>query len=108
MTEEKGKELFRVQKNQKRIYVECLRNMIDISNAAQFKDEAGKWLKEDIVEIVMDVKKVDFVDSMGLGMLISIHKRVSEKNARMILKNPSENFKRLLSITGLNKVFFFE
>jgi anti-sigma B factor antagonist len=99
---------FRVQKDQRKLYVEYLKNMIDLSNASVLKDEAGSWLKEDIDEIVLNLKKVDFVDSMGLGILISIHKRVAEKNAKLTIKNPTENLKRLLNITGLNKVFFIE
>lgn len=61
------------------------------------EDILGK-LEKDIAEISMDLAGLTYIDSTGLGVIISIHKRIKEKGGKMVLTGvqglPAELFKR--------------
>src|SRR6266852_507916 len=54
---------------------------------------------------VLNLAGVDYVDSSGLGQLISIWTSVHNKNGYMTLLNPSKRVQQLFSITHLDTVF---
>jgi len=51
--------------------------------------------------LVLDVAGLDFIDSSGLRVIIAAHKLMDEKGARLVLRGPTDNTRRLLEITGL-------
>ena len=64
--------------------------------------EAAEHGKHDIV---VDLSKLEFVDSTGLGALIGAHKRATEKDGSVRLVAQEGQILRLLRITGLLGVF---
>ena len=54
---------------------------------------------------VLNLAEVDYMDSSGLGQLISIWTSIRHKNGYMTLLNPSKRIQRLFEITHLNTVF---
>ena len=55
--------------------------------------------------IIFDFEKCDFVSSAGLRVLLATYKTLKAKKGQMKLVNISPNFKEVLNITGLDKVF---
>jgi anti-sigma B factor antagonist len=55
--------------------------------------------------IVVDLAGVDFMDSSGLAVLISGLRRTNERQGALALVSPTPSVRRVLSITGLDKVF---
>lgn len=55
--------------------------------------------------LIVDLDGVDFMDSSGLGALMSGLKRAREKGGKLVLAGPREAVAKVLSISGLDKVF---
>ncbi len=60
---------------------------------------------EDTPRLVLDFANVGHMSSSALGMLITLHKRVREKNGRLALCNISPSIHEVFVITRLNEVF---
>ena len=56
-------------------------------------------------EIVVDLTKLEFLDSTGLGALIGAHRRALENGGKVRLAVGEGPIQRLLNITGLIRVF---
>lgn len=78
---------------------------IDIYTSTDFKDQVLKAFEERNTDLLIDGKKLEYVDSTGLGSLISILKRVKEKEKNIYLVNIKPNIRKLFSITELDKLF---
>ena len=54
---------------------------------------------------VLNLAGVDYMDSSGLGQLVSIWTSIRNKNGYLTLLNPSKRVRRLFEITRLHTVF---
>jgi anti-sigma B factor antagonist len=55
--------------------------------------------------VVVDVRAVSFVDSMGLRVLVDWHHRLSGDGGELELAEPSAALQRLLTLTSLDEMF---
>jgi anti-sigma B factor antagonist len=55
--------------------------------------------------IALDLTKVDFMDSSSLGVLVTCLKRARERDGRLVLVGVSGSPMKVLSLTGLDRVF---
>ena len=55
--------------------------------------------------ILLNLEKVSYMDSAGLGELVACYKRTKEKKGNVKLLNPSGKVYDLLSLTKLEEVF---
>lgn len=53
----------------------------------------------------IDFEKVEYIDSAGLGMLVTVRNSVIEDNGSVIVKNLSTKLKRLFVLTRLIEIF---
>ncbi|TCO78073.1 STAS domain-containing protein [Marinisporobacter balticus] len=81
---------------------------IDIYTANQLKETLMKMLDEHNENIKINCLELDYIDSTGLGVLIGALKRLKKENKSIIIINPKKNISKLLTITGLNKIFIIE
>lgn len=54
--------------------------------------------------VIMDMKAVGMLASMGLGMLVSLHKSCAGEGGKLVICNLSEDIAQVLKITHLEKV----
>jgi anti-anti-sigma factor len=57
------------------------------------------------VRMIVDLTFVTFMDSMGIGALVTGYNAARETGTRFVLRNPSEFVHRQLRITGLAEMF---
>ena len=57
------------------------------------------------VQLLLNFENVDHLASAALGMLITLHKKIQEKNGKMKLSNINRQIFQVFRITRLNKVF---
>ena len=55
--------------------------------------------------IVLDLTNVDYVDSAGLGTLVSVYMYARRTNCHLEIANPKERIRDLFSRSGLGSVF---
>jgi len=56
-------------------------------------------------QLVLNFANVRFMTSAMLGLLVRIHKRVSERGGKLELRNLDSNLHKLFEITQLTKIF---
>jgi anti-sigma B factor antagonist len=62
-------------------------------------------VEEGIKTMVIDLEKVRYISSSGLGLLISLLTKMKNAGGELFLTAPSEHVKKLLLITKLNGIF---
>ena len=77
---------------------------VDAANAAEFKAFLAGVVEGGAQAIAVDLTRVAFVDSSGLGALVSGKKRLGDKGA-FALWGLSPQVRSLFELTQLHKVF---
>lgn len=78
---------------------------VDIFTSPELKNKVFELIDENNSDIIINGESLDYIDSTGLGVLMSIYKKVQEKNLNFKITNLKPNIYKLFDITGLNKVF---
>ncbi len=72
-----------------------------------FREQFLAWwqVQPAIRNVVMDLSGVDFLDSAGLGLLVALLKRVSERGGDMKIAGLQKKVRMVFEITRAFKVF---
>lgn len=62
-------------------------------------------ISNDLSSCAIDIKNVRYVNSSGIGVLITILTKFRNKGGEVVLVKPSESVQKLLVITKLNSIF---
>jgi anti-sigma B factor antagonist len=74
---------------------------LDPHTAPLLKQEVDRLAEAGARQIVLDLSRLQFIDSSGLRVVISAHRDIAERGGELTLRSPSETAQRLLEITGL-------
>ena len=69
------------------------------------RDRVVELLDKGHTQIVLNLEKVTYMDSAGIGELVACYKRAKEKGGTVKLLNPSGKVLDLLTLTKLEEVF---
>lgn len=78
---------------------------IDVYTAPVLRERLNDLVGEGHHHLVVDMEKVDFLDSTGLGVLVGGLKRVRSHDGSLHLVCTQEKILKVFRITGLTKVF---
>ncbi len=78
---------------------------IDVYTAPKLRDKITELVGNGNYHLVIDMEKVDFLDSTGLGVLVGGLKKVRAHDGSMRLICNQERLLKIFRITGLAKVF---
>ena len=74
-------------------------------NANQFRE----WVRQSFVDgqkdIEMDLSQTTFIDSCGLGALVTLHKVARSRGGRLRLLSPQPQVQQLLELTRMSQIF---
>ncbi|MCK5210037.1 MAG: STAS domain-containing protein, partial [Cyclobacteriaceae bacterium] len=62
-------------------------------------------INDDIVFCAIDIQDVRYINSSGIGVLITILTKFRNKGGEVVLIKPSDSVEKLLVITKLNSIF---
>ena len=87
--------------------------VIEVSHALRaatvdsFREQLTKWqsVEPEVQNFVIDLKQVDFMDSAGLGTMIAVLKRVTERGGDMKIACLQKKPRMVFEITRAYKVF---
>ena len=82
-----------------------LRGEIDVYTAPRLRQAIIDLVEGGATRIVVDMEKVDFLDSTGLGVLVGGLKRVRVKDGSLSIVTTQDKILKIFDITGLNRVF---
>lgn len=78
---------------------------LDEATVSQIKDKLTMILeKYDVKNIVFNLRKLNFMDSSGIGMIISKYNQVKNKNGDIIICELNKNIERIVSMSGLLRI----
>jgi anti-sigma B factor antagonist len=80
-------------------------DLIGSPDSQQLVDVVNKNINDAIVHCAIDLSKVRFINSSGIGILVSLLTKFRNRGGEMVLINPSEHIRKLLIITKLNAIF---
>jgi anti-sigma B factor antagonist len=69
------------------------------------REKVNELLDADHKSILLNLEKVSYMDSAGIGELVACYKRAKEKEGTVKLLNPSGKVYDLLQLTKLAEVF---
>lgn len=69
------------------------------STVEELKGQIDKLVDKNFTRIMMDLSKVSFMDSSGLGSCVATHKLLSEKGGMLVCVRPSEAVTKIFRIT---------
>lgn len=78
---------------------------LDADSIAAFKKIAYELVDKGTTRLVVDCSNLTFVDSMGLGVLISLLRRVRQGNGDVKMAALSDDVKTIFEITRLHRLF---
>ena len=78
---------------------------IDVYTAPKLRETLVALVDAGQYDLVVDLEKVDFLDSTGLGVLVGGLKRVRTHDGSLSLVCTQERLLKIFRITGLTKVF---
>lgn len=78
---------------------------LDAHNSSELKAQMLKLFEEGKNNLVIDLQAVRFVDSSGLGALVSGFKNASSRNGSLKLSGLQLQVKSMFELTRLHRVF---
>ena len=82
-----------------------LRGSLDLATAPSLRAALLEAANEGKHDIIVDLSQLEFLDSTGLGALIGAHRRALEHGGRVRRIVNDGPIQRLLTITGLMRIF---
>ncbi|NLI79855.1 MAG: STAS domain-containing protein [Candidatus Riflebacteria bacterium] len=82
-----------------------LRGEIGTETVNQFKDRVDQIVNEGQTKLIMDFQEVNYLNSMGLGVVAATLKKVKKGKGDLKLINLSPAVQELFELTRLTKVF---
>jgi anti-sigma B factor antagonist len=78
---------------------------IDVYTAPKLREKLIELVSEGSYNVVVNLERVDFLDSTGLGVLVGALKRVKAHDGSLSLVCTQDKILKIFKITGLTKVF---
>lgn len=95
---------FKFWRNGSQIKIKLHDNKFDASSVADFKEQLNQHWENSIREVAIDFAEVGFIDSSGVGALLSVKKRMPEVE-QVILLNPQPSVVGVIELLRLQRVF---
>ena len=75
---------------------------LDFASAPLLQAQLLEAAQADVSEVVVDLEHVTYIDSSGLGVLVSAHKRQATRGGELIIRSSPSRILKLFEITGLS------
>lgn len=85
-------------------WVLALRGDLDYGECAAFRMQIDRILKSSPAAAIVDLSALEYLDSSGLGLLLSLSKEYGAQGGRLVLVT-NETVDNILSLTRLNGIF---
>ena len=80
-------------------------DLIGEDNGITLVEAVSEAVNHKVLTCIIDISELRYINSSGIGVLITILTKFRNKGGDVYLMSPSENVKKLLVITKLNAIF---
>jgi anti-sigma B factor antagonist len=78
---------------------------IDAHNSGELKEYILRLIEHGEIKIIIQLENVRFIDSSGLGALLSGYKNAAAKSGKLALASCKQQVISMFELTRLNRVF---
>jgi anti-sigma B factor antagonist len=78
---------------------------IDLASASTLRVNLAQATETTPAHVVVDLAKLDFIDSTGLGVLVGVLRRVRSTGGDIRMAAAGPAIERVFAVTGLDRVF---
>ncbi len=93
-----------INKHGEILIVKLLESRLDASISVDFKDKMAEYIKNGHHAILLNISEVEFIDSSGLGAIVTSLK-LSGKKGSIVICGAKETVKSMFRLTRMDKVF---
>ena len=92
-------------KDEGQVCILNLQGRLDLASGTDLKNEIKKLFEEEKNLVHLNLQEVEFINSSGLGALVSIMKEIRLRKGRLTLSNLASYVKEIFEITQLSHIF---
>lgn len=87
------------------LYVKPLDKSLEAVNSKEFKAQVIELITQGRTKVLLNLSKIEFIDSSGLSSLISILKLVANSKGSLVICETQDQARRVFSLTRLDQAF---
>lgn len=87
------------------LHIAVNHNRLDASSAAELKQKLNFALDPSVKKAEVEMGAVQFIDSSGVGVLLSIYRKLPQEGAEVVLKNVNSTVQSVLELLRLHRIF---
>jgi anti-sigma B factor antagonist len=91
--------------DQDNLAVLSLSGRLDLASGAMLKEQVKRLIEKNTNQIHLNLSEVEFINSSGLGALVSVMKEVRLQKGRLTLSNLASYVQEIFEITQLSHIF---
>jgi anti-anti-sigma factor len=95
---------FFIDRQEKYCLLALLEEKLNSLNATQFKTELVTLHAEGVRNMILDLSKVNFVDSSGLSSLLVGNRVCKQANGTFVIAGANDNVMKLIKISQLDSI----
>ena len=77
---------------------------VDVANTLALRDRLAEVMSDERAAVLLDLGGVDFIDSAGVGLLVSAHRRAHAASGAFAIAGVSPTVARVLQLTRTDRV----
>jgi anti-sigma B factor antagonist len=87
------------------LYLTLTGDLIGSPDTQQLLDSVNEYLGEAVINCAVDLSGIRYINSTGIGVLVSLLTKFRSRGGEMVLINPADHPKKMLALTKLNNIF---
>ena len=92
-------------REQDSVAILSLNGRLDLASGATLKEQVKRLVEKETTQIHLTLADVEFINSSGLGALVSIMKEIRILKGRLSLSNLASYVQEIFEITQLSHIF---
>ena len=87
------------------LYLTLTGDLIGSPDTQQLLTIVNEHLGEAVTNCAVDLSAIRYINSTGIGVLVSLLTKFRSRGGEMVLINPADHPKKMLALTKLNNIF---
>jgi anti-sigma B factor antagonist len=87
------------------LFIRLSGDLIGSPDTQQLLQSVNDHLGETATSCAVDLSEIRYINSTGIGVLVSLLTKFRSRGGEMVLINPADHPKKMLALTKLNNIF---
>ncbi len=87
------------------LFITLTGDLIGSPDTDQLQHSVNEHLGESVTQCAVDLSGIRYINSAGIGVLVSLLTKFRSRGGEMVLINPADHPKKMLALTKLTNIF---